>query len=97
MKVLDRLISYVKVDTQSSEESGTHPSTEKQFVLARQLERELRELGAEDVRLSEHCYVYARIPSNLSAEENMHTPSLGLIAHMDTSPSASGKDVKPRV
>lgn len=42
MKVLDRLISYVKVDTQSSEESGTHPSTEKQFVLARQLERELQ-------------------------------------------------------
>ena len=97
MKVLDRLVSYVKVDTQSSEESGTHPSTEKQFVLARQLERELRELGADDVRLSEHCYVYARIPSNLSAEENMHTPTLGLIAHMDTSPSASGKDVKPRV
>ena len=97
MDALERLISYIKIDTQSSEESGTHPSTEKQFDLARKLEAELRELGAKDVRLSDKCYVYARIPSNLTEAENAVTPALGLISHMDTSPAASDTDVKPRL
>lgn len=97
MDALERLISYIKIDTQSSEESGTHPSTEKQFDLARKLEAELRELGAKDVRLSDKCYVYARIPSNLTEAENAVTPVLGLISHMDTSPAASDTDVKPRL
>ena len=97
MDALERLISYLEIDTQSSEESGTHPSTEKQFDLARKLEAELRELGAKDVRLSDKCYVYARIPSNLTEAENAVTPALGLISHMDTSPAASDTDVKPRL
>ena len=97
MDALERLISYIKIDTQSSEESGTHPSTEKQFDLARKLEADLKELGAKDVRLSDKCYVYARIPSNLTEAENAVTPALGLISHMDTSPAASDTDVKPRL
>ena len=97
MDALERLISYIKIDTQSSEESGTHPSTEKQFDLARKLEADLKELGAKDVRLSDKCYVYARIPSNLTEAENAVTPALGLISHMDTSPAASDTNVKPRL
>ncbi|MFC2717281.1 MAG: peptidase T, partial [Stomatobaculum longum] len=97
MDALERLISYIKIDTQSSEESGTHPSTEKQFDLARKLEADLKELGAKDVRLTDKCYVYARIPSNLTEAENAVTPALGLISHMDTSPAASDTDVKPRL
>ncbi len=97
MDILERFISYAKVDTQSSEESDTHPSTKKQFDLAHILERELREMGASDVRLSEQCYVYARIPSNLEEEEQKNTPAVGFIAHMDTAPAASGTGVNPRL
>lgn len=97
MDILERFISYAGIDTQSDETSGTHPSTEKQFALARVLERELRELGAAEVRLTEQCYVYARIPSNLAGEEASSTPAVGFIAHMDTAPAASGKAVKPRL
>ena len=96
MDVLERFINYAKIDTQSKEEVDKVPSTEKQFNLAHLLEKELREMGASDVRVSEHCYVFARIPSNLSEEEGKNVPSLGFIAHMDTSPSASGENVKPR-
>ena len=73
------------------------PSSEKQFDLAKVLEKELREMGVSDVRLDEHCYVYGKLPSNLSGEEKAKTPALGLIAHMDTSPSARGKNVNPRI
>lgn len=69
MDVLERFINYAKIDTQSKEEVDKVPSTEKQFNLAHLLEKELREMGASDVRVSEHCYVFARIPSNLSEEE----------------------------
>ncbi len=97
MDVLDRIMNYVKVDTQSSESSGTTPSTMKQFDLGRMLVEELKNLGAERVKITEQCYVYARIPSNLDPEMNVVTPRLGFIAHMDTSPSASGANVNPRV
>ena len=96
MDVLERFIEYAKIDTQSSETTGTHPSTEKQFDLARILEKQLKELGVQDVRLSKYCYVFGRIPSNLSPEEDAVTPKLGFIAHMDTSPSASDAGVNPR-
>lgn len=96
MDVLERFIEYAKIDTQSNEESETHPSTMKQFDLARLLERQMIEMGVQDVRVSEQCYVYGRIPSNLSEEENKTTPKLGFIAHMDTSPSASDANVNPR-
>ncbi|WP_031548284.1 peptidase T [Oribacterium sp. FC2011] len=96
MDVLERFIGYAKIDTQSSETTGTHPSTEKQFNLARLLVKQMEEMGARDVRLSDKCYVYGRIPSNLSEEDNAVTPKLGFIAHMDTSPAASDTGVNPR-
>ena len=97
MDAVERLISYLKIDTESVPDKDVIPSSEKQFDLARLLEKELKEMGVSDVRLDEHCYVYARIPSNLSGEEKEKTPALGLIAHMDTSPSARGKNVSPRI
>ena len=97
MDAVERLISYLKIDTESVPDREVIPSSEKQFDLARLLEKELKEMGVSDVRLDEHCYVYARIPSNLSGEEKEKTPALGLIAHMDTSPSARGKNVSPRI
>ena len=96
MDVLERFIEYAKIDTQSSETTGTHPSTEKQFDLARLLVKQMEEMGVRDVRLSDKCYVYGRIPSNLSEEDNAVTPRLGFIAHMDTSPAASDTGVNPR-
>lgn len=90
MSVKERFIRYVKIDTQSNPETGAHPSTEKQFALARLLTEELKALGAQDVRLDEHCYVYAQLPANAEG-----LPSLGFIAHMDTEPVCSGRDVKP--
>ena len=89
MSVKERFISYVQIDTQSDPETGTHPSTAKQFDLARKLEAELKALGASSVRCDKHCYVYAEIPANAEG-----LPSLGFIAHMDTEPVCSGKNVK---
>ena len=90
MSVKERFISYVQIDTQSDPETGTHPSTAKQFDLARKLEAELKALGASSVRCDKHCYVYAEIPANAEG-----LPSLGFIAHMDTEPVCSGKNVTP--
>ncbi len=90
-EVLERFFRYVKVDTQSREESETFPSTEKQKDLGRILKRELEEMGASDVRMDSWGYVYAQIPANAPG------PALGLISHMDTSEAVSGKDVKPRL
>lgn len=89
--LLERFLSYVKIDTQSDESAEGVPSTKKQFDLARKLEHELIEMGLENVSLDEHCYVMAKLPSNQKED----SVSLGLIAHMDTSPDMSGKDVKP--
>ena len=97
MDAVERLISYLKIDTESVPDRDVIPSREKQFDLAKVLEKELREMGVSDVRLDEHCYVYGKLPSNLSGEEKTKTPALGLIAHMDTSPSARGKNVNPRI
>jgi len=94
--VLERFIEYAKIDTKSCETSGTHPSTEKQFDLARLLVKQMQEMGVQEVRLSDKCYVSGRIPSNLSVEEDALTPKLGFIAHMDTSPAASDTNVNPR-
>ena len=97
MDAVERLISYLKIDTESVPDRDVIPSSEKQFDLAKVLEKELKEMGVSDVRLDEHCYVYGKLPSNLSGEEKAKTPALGLIAHMDTSPSARGKNVNPRI
>ena len=94
MTVLERFLNYVSYDTQSSEESDTFPSTEKQKILGAALAEELKKLGLDDARMDENGYVYAHLPATPGREKE---PCLGLIAHMDTSPSASGRDVKPRV
>lgn len=91
MNIEERFIQYVKFDTQSAEDTGRSPSTEKQWELARFLERELRHIGAAEVKVSEQAYVYATIP----ATTDKKLPVLGLIAHMDTAPAASGTGVKP--
>lgn len=92
-KVAERFLKYVSFDTQSKDEEEQVPSTEKQLVLAKELVKELEEMGASDVRLSEHGYVYATIEAN--TEKNV--PSLGFVAHMDTAPIMSGRDVKARI
>ncbi|MBS4027933.1 MAG: peptidase T [Ignavibacteriales bacterium] len=89
----DRFLRYVKIDTQSKEDQDTVPSTQKQFNLAKLLAKELKELGAQNVRLSDNCYVYATIPGNLT--DNSKVPAIGLISHMDTSPAVSGENVNP--
>lgn len=89
---LERFLRYVKIDTQSQEEQSTVPSTKKQFDLANLLAKELKELGAEQVRVSEFAIVYASIPGNLP--DNSKVPVIGFIAHMDTSEAVSGANVR---
>ncbi len=93
MHITERFLSYVSFDTQSAEDTGKTPSTDKQWNLARHLRQELIDLGLEDVELDEMGYLYATLPGN-SAKP---VPTIGFIAHMDTSPDCSGKDVKPRI
>lgn len=94
MSVVERLIRYCKVDTQSDPENeSVTPSSEKEFDLARILEKELKELDVQDVTLDEHCYVYGWLPSNIDKK----VPTVGFIAHMDTAPDYSGTNVKPRI
>lgn len=92
MRAYERLLNYVKVHTTSDPTSGTHPSTARQFDLARLLAEELKALGLEDARVDEHCYVYATLPATPGCEE---AKGLGFIAHMDTADDASGENVKP--
>lgn len=93
-EVARRFLRYVKIDTQSMEESKTYPSTHKQKDLSRLLVKELKELGIEDAEMDEWGYVTATLPST-TAKENV--PIIGLIAHVDTSPEVSGEGVKPIV
>ena len=93
MDIVERFLKYVSFDTQSSEESNVTPSTEKQFALGKYLVEELTALGMTEVEMDEHAYVYATLPANTDKA----IPTIGFIAHMDTSPDASGKDVKPRI
>ena len=88
---MGRFLRYVKIDTQSAEDAGKFPSTEKQLVLARLLEKELKELGVQNVRISEQGIVYGVVPGNLA--DNSKVPTIGFIAHMDTSPAVSGANV----
>lgn len=92
-QVRDRFMRYVRVDTQSQAGSETAPSTMKQKDLGKILKEELISLGVQNVTMSEECCVYGTIPSNLP--EGSNARSVGFIAHMDTTPDASGKDVKP--
>lgn len=92
--VVDRFLRYVQIDTQSQEDQTSTPSTTKQWALANLLADELRQLGASNVRMSEHCVVYASIPSNLP-ESAPRVPTIGFLAHVDTSPAVSGENVRP--
>ncbi len=88
---LDRFLSYVKIDTQSDPQSDSYPSTAKQLNLSRQLVKELNALGLSEVELTSDGYTLATLPSNVEHE----APVIGLIAHVDTAPDVSGKNVKP--
>jgi tripeptide aminopeptidase len=91
--VLDRFLRYAKIDTQSQEDQNKVPSTDKQLVLANLLAKELKELGAQNVRVSEFGIVYGVVPGNLP--DNSKVPVIGFMAHMDTSPEVSGTNVQP--
>ena len=91
--LVERFLRYVKIDTRSDEDSATHPSTAKQHKLAELLAEELKDLGLTVDYDVEHCYIYAYLgPSEGNTQED-----LGFIAHLDTSPAVSGKDVKPYI
>src|SRR6478735_1285033 len=92
---LDRFLRYVKIDTQSAEDQDTVPSTKKQFDLANLLAKELKDLGVQNVRLSEFGIVYGMVPGNLV--DNAKVPTVGFIAHMDTSPAVSGANVNVNI
>ncbi len=91
-KILDRFLRYVAIDTQSDENSESQPSTAKQLDLLKLLCKELNEMGVE-ATLDEYGYVMGSIPSNIDKK----VPAIGFISHVDTSPDASGKDVKPQI
>lgn len=91
--IINRFISYVTVDTESDPNNPAFPSTEKQWNLARQLEKELTSIGLEDVELDENCYLMATLPSNLDYE----VPTIGFVSHIDTSPDFTGANVNPQI
>lgn len=93
MDLVKRFLGYTAVDTQSSETSESVPSTSKQMNLARQLKAELECMGLEEVYMDNMGYVYATLPANTDRK----VPVIGFISHMDTSPSMSGENVKPRI
>ena len=93
MELKERFLKYVSFDTQSDENSTTFPSTDKQLVLLNYLADEMRTLGLEDVTVDKYCYTMGTIPATKGYE---NAPVIGFIAHVDTSPDMSGKDVKPR-
>ena len=93
MALVERFLRYVSFDTQSSEETRITPSTPGQMVFAKYLKSELESLGLEEITLDEHGYLFATLPANTDKE----IPTIGFIAHMDTSPDMSGKDVTPRI
>ncbi len=93
-ELVERFLRYVQVDTQSCEETADRcPSTKKQFALANMLRDEMTQMGLTDIVMDEHGYVYATLPANTTKS----VPTIGFIAHMDTSPDCSGQNVKPRI
>jgi tripeptide aminopeptidase len=96
---LERFVRYAKIDTQSKDDSETYPSTPKQFDLLKLLVGELKDLGLKDVTMDQYGYVMATIPSNVPAGHPAYgkVPVIGFVAHVDTSPSASGANVRPQI
>lgn len=93
-KLQNRFLNYVKIYSTSDPESETTPSTERQWDIANFVYDELKSIGLEDVSIDEHGYIYGYVPSNL---ENDDEPTIGFIAHYDTSPDFSGENVKPQI
>lgn len=93
MDLTERFLKYTQFDTQSSEESTTVPSTQKQLVFAKYLKEELESEGLEDVEMDEQGYIYATLPGNTKKK----IPTIGFISHYDTSPDCSGANIKPRI
>ena len=93
MTLVERFLKYVSFDTQSNEETRLTPSTPGQMVFAKYLKSELESLGLEEITLDEYGYLFATLPANTEKE----VPTIGFIAHMDTSPDMSGKDITPRI
>ncbi len=93
MDIVERFLKYVSFDTQSAEDAGTTPSTSKQLNLAAYLRDELTAIGMDEVEMDENGYVYATLPANTDEP----VPTIGFIAHMDTSPDCSGANVQPRI
>lgn len=92
-KILDKFLRYVAIDTMSDPDSPSQPSTQKQFNLLNLLCEELKAMGVEDVSVDQYGYLMATIPSNIEKD----VPAIGFIAHVDSSPDASGADIKPQV
>lgn len=94
MNVVDRFLQYVKFDTQSDELTNLTPSTPGQMIFAQHLEKELAELGLKDITLDDNGYLMATLPGNTPRRD---VPTIGFIAHLDTSPDMSGRHVSPRI
>ncbi|MCE5205298.1 MAG: peptidase T [Porphyromonadaceae bacterium] len=93
MDIVDRFIKYARIDTQSDESSTQTPSTQRQFNLAKEVEKEALEMGLSDVSLDNNCYLMATLPANTRKK----VPVIGFIAHFDTSPDMSGENVNPQI
>ncbi len=93
MNIVDRFLSYVKYDTQSDEQTNLNPSTPGQMKFARALKEELEQMGLSDISLDKNGYLMATLPANCDCD----VPTVGFIAHMDTSPDMSGRHVSPRI
>jgi tripeptide aminopeptidase len=91
--IIDRFIKYVTIDTESDPNNPEFPSTENQWNLAKVLEKELNQIGLQEVELDKNCYIMATLPSNL----NYEVPTIGFVAHIDTSPDFTGANVKPQI
>ena len=91
--ITDRFIKYITIDTESDPNNPAFPSTEKQWDLAKVLAEELKQIGMQEVDLDKNCYIMATLPSNLDYE----VPTIGFIAHIDTSPDFTGANVKPQI
>ena len=93
MTVIERFLKYVTFDTQSDESTGVTPSTPKQMVFAKYLKTELEALGLEEISLDDNGDLFATLPANVDRD----IPTIGFIAHMDTSPDMSGENVNPNI
>ncbi len=91
--IINRFISYVTVDTESDPENPAFPSTEKQWDLAKIIVKELNDIGLSDVTLDDNCYIMATVPSNIEYK----VPTIGFVAHIDTSPDFTGANVNPQI